>query len=135
MTKKETNIEEYVATGRRKTSVASVRLRPGSGKIDINSRSFENYFPVEFQRKNVIMPLKKIDGEGKYDLVIRVKGGGVEAQATAIRLGLSRALVMEDEDRRHALKSEGFLTRDPRKKERKKYGLAGARKRFQYSKR
>ncbi len=135
MAKKEETTEEYVATGRRKTAVASVRLRPGSGNVDINAREFKDYFPSEFQRNNVLSPLEKVEGKDKYDLVVRVKGGGIEAQATAIRLGLSRALVLEDEDRRQHLKTEGYLTRDPRKKERKKYGLAGARKRFQYSKR
>ncbi len=135
MAKKEETIEEYIATGRRKTAVASVRLRPGSGNVDINARKFEDYFPSEFQRGNVLSPLEKVVGNNKYDVVVRVKGGGIEAQATAIRLGLSRALVLEDEDRRQLLKTEGYLTRDPRKKERKKYGLAGARKRFQYSKR
>lgn len=132
---KETELMEKVATGRRKTAVASVRLRDGSGKIDINHRSFEEYFPLELQRSKILMPLEMAKAVGKYDLVIRVKGGGIEAQATAIRLGLSRALVEEDETLRHDLKSQGFLTRDPRKKERKKYGLAGARKRFQFSKR
>jgi len=135
MAKEEQKIEEYVATGRRKTAVASVRLRPGNGKIDINDRTLEEYFPVEFQRKRVLSPLEKLNRKGQYDLVIRVKGGGVEAQGTAIRLGISRALVIEDEERRQELKGLGYLTRDPRKKERKKYGLAGARKRYQYSKR
>jgi len=135
MAKEEQKIEEYVATGRRKTAVASVRLRPGTGKIDINSRTFKEYFPVEFQRKNVMSPLEKLSRLGQYDLVIRVKGGGIEAQGTAIRLGISRALVVEDAERRQELKGYGYLTRDPRKKERKKYGLAGARKRYQYSKR
>ncbi len=132
---KETELMEKVATGRRKTAVASVRLREGNGKIDINHRSFEEYFPLELQRSKILMPLEIAKAVGKYDLIIRVKGGGIEAQATAIRLGLSRALVEQDEVFRHDLKSHGFLTRDPRKKERKKYGLAGARKRFQFSKR
>ncbi|NGX57372.1 MAG: 30S ribosomal protein S9 [Chlamydiae bacterium] len=135
MAKEKKKIEEFVATGRRKTAVASVRLRPGTGKIDINKRSLEEYFPVEFQRKNLLSPLEKLDRQGNYDLLIRVKGGGIEAQGTAIRLGISRALVIEDESRRSELKGLGYLTRDPRKKERKKYGLAGARKRYQYSKR
>jgi len=133
--KEEEKIEEYVATGRRKSSVASVRLRPGTGKIDINNRTLEEYFPVEFQRQNLLSPLVKLNRMGQYDLIIRVKGGGVEAQGTAIRLGISRALVVEDPERRQELKGHGYLTRDPRKKERKKYGLAGARKRYQYSKR
>jgi len=135
MAKEKKEIEEYVATGRRKTAVASVRIRPGTGKVDINKRTLEEYFPVESQRKNLLSPLEKLDRLGQYDMIIRVKGGGVEAQGTAIRLGISRALVVEDGERRQELKGLGFLTRDPRKKERKKYGLAGARKRFQYSKR
>lgn len=126
---------EYVATGRRKTAVASVRLRPGNGKVDVNERPFEDYFPIEFQRKTILAPLEKLGLNKRYDLLVRVNGGGVEAQATAIRLGISRALVSEDEGVKHALKGEGFLTRDPRKRERKKYGQKGARRRFQFSKR
>jgi small subunit ribosomal protein S9 len=129
------SIEEKVATGRRKTAVASVRLRPGSGKIDINGKEFNQYFPIEIQRQTVLAPFKKIGGHGKYDLVIRVKGGGIEGQAIATRLGISRALSGEDESLHHHYKELGFLTRDSRKRERKKYGLAGARKRFQFSKR
>lgn len=126
---------EYVATGRRKTAVASVRMRPGSGKVDVNARAFEEYFPIEFQRKTILAPLQKLGVEKRYDLVVRVNGGGIEAQATAIRLGISRALVSENEEVKQDLKGEGFLTRDPRKRERKKYGLKGARRRFQFSKR
>jgi small subunit ribosomal protein S9 len=128
-------IEESVATGRRKTSVASVRLRPGTGKIDVNRREMGKYFPSTLQQKTLLAPLKELDLLGKYDLIIRSNGGGIEAQAVAARLGLARALVLEDGDRRSALKALGFLTRDPRKKERKKYGQPGARKRFQFSKR
>lgn len=128
-------IEETLATGRRKTAVASIRLRSGTGEIDINGRRFEEYFPLELQRKAILAPLEKLGGNARYNMIIRVKGGGVEAQAIAIRQGLSRGLVKEDETLRPALKSQGYLTRDPRKKERKKYGLAGARKRFQFSKR
>lgn len=128
-------VEETVATGRRKTAVASVRLRSGTGQIDINGRKIEEYFPLDIQRKTVFAPLEKVGGNARYDMIIRVKGGGIEAQAIAIRLGLARALVENDENLRHDLKSQGFLTRDPRKKERKKYGRAGARKRFQFSKR
>lgn len=127
--------EETVATGRRKTAVASVRLRNGSGQIDINGKSFDHYFPIEFQRRTVLAPLDKLGGNDRYDMVIRVKGGGLEAQAVAVRLGLARALVSNDENLRHEFKTQGFLTRDSRKKERKKYGLAGARKRRQFSKR
>lgn len=128
-------MEEKVATGRRKTAVASVRLRPGTGKIDINGRALEEYFPLEIQQQTVLAPFEKIGGSHKHDLVIRVNGGGVEGQAIAIRLGLSRALVETQEELRPDLKAAGFLTRDSRKKERKKYGRAGARKRFQFSKR
>lgn len=128
-------VEETVAVGRRKTAVASVRVRPGTGKVNVNTREFEEYFPLELQRRGILAPLEKVNGLGKYDLIIRVKGGGVEAQVIAIRLGLSRALVTNDESLKHEMKSVGFLTRDSRKKERKKYGRAGARKRFQFSKR
>lgn len=128
-------IKENTATGRRKTAVASVRLRPGTGKIDINGRSLEQYFPLQIQKDTLLSPLKQLDSVEQYDLIIRVKGGGIEAQVIAARLGISRALVQESEDRKPELKAQGFLTRDPRKKERKKYGLAGARRRFQFSKR
>lgn len=128
-------LEEQVATGRRKTAVASVRLRPGSGKIDINGKKFDEYFPVDIQRQTVLSPFQKLGGNGRFDMVIRVKGGGVEGQAIATRLGIARALIGEDDSLHHAFKEKGFLTRDSRKKERKKYGLAGARKRFQFSKR
>lgn len=128
-------LQEKVATGRRKTAVSSVRLRDGTGKIDINGRKIEEYFPVDVQRQTVLAPFKKLGGHGKFDLVIRVKGGGIEGQAIATRLGISRVLLGEDENLHHEFKSKGFLTRDSRKKERKKYGLAGARKRFQFSKR
>ncbi len=128
-------VEETVTTGRRKTAVASVRLRSGNGQVDINGRSLEQYFPLEIQRKAIFAPLEKLGGHSRYNMIIRVKGGGIEAQAIAIRLGLARALVENDENLRHDFKSHGYLTRDPRKKERKKYGRAGARKRFQFSKR
>lgn len=127
--------KEIIGVGRRKSAVSSVRLRKGTGKIKVNGREFENYFPLALQQVTVMSPLKLFNLNGKYDLVIRVKGGGLEAQATATRLGVSRALVTEVEERRQELKSIGFLTRDPRKKERKKFGLAGARKSFQFSKR
>ncbi len=132
---KQKKIQEFIGVGRRKTSVASVRLRPGKGAIDVNGRNFEDYLPLEVQRERVLAPLNKVGSNGNFDLVIRVKGGGIEGQVDAIRLGLARALVQDDETRHHDLRSEGFLTRDPRKRERKKYGLAGARKRFQFSKR
>jgi small subunit ribosomal protein S9 len=127
--------KEIIGVGRRKTAVASVWLRKGTGAILVNKRKFEDYFSSEEQRNTILSPLDKCDLSNTYDLIIRVKGGGIEAQAVAARLGISRALVEEDEDRRGVLKIEGFLTRDPRKKERKKYGQPGARKRFQFSKR
>ena len=128
-------IEENIGVGRRKRAVASVRLRRGKGAINVNGKAFKEHFPSELQRAAIMAPLVKFELVGKFDLIIRTKGGGIEAQATAARLGISRALVQKDEDYRQELKDLGFLTRDPRKKERKKYGLAGARKRFQFSKR
>lgn len=129
-------MQEFIGTGRRKTSVSSVRLRPnGSGKIEVNGRKIEEYFPLEIQRDEILSPLKKFNLEQKFDIIIRLKGGGIQGQAIATRLGISRALVIQDETRRPDLKELGYLTRDPRKRERKKYGLAGARKRFQFSKR
>ncbi|MGM0440668.1 MAG: 30S ribosomal protein S9 [Chlamydiota bacterium] len=130
-------IQEFIGTGRRKEAVASVRLRPtqGQGKVDVNGRNLEDYFPLELQRKIAFAPLAKLGNQGGYDIIIRIKGGGLEAQVDATQLGVARALVKENEERRSELKVEGYLTRDPRKKERKKYGLAKARKRFQFSKR
>lgn len=128
-------MEETVATGRRKTAVSSVRLRSGSGNIDVNGKKFEQYFPTEVQRQTILAPFETIGGPKKFDLIIRVKGGGIEGQVIATRLGISRALMQENEGLHPEFKSKGFLTRDSRKKERKKYGHAGARKRFQFSKR
>lgn len=129
-------MQEKIGVGRRKTAVASVRLRPGSGKVDINGRKFEEYFASQLQRDVITAPFKTVDTSlDQYDVVVRVKGGGLEGQAVATRLGIARALVQESETRKHDLRIVGFLTRDSRKKERKKYGLAGARKRFQFSKR
>lgn len=128
-------IEEVLATGRRKTAVASVRMREGKGAISVNGRPFEVYFPLELQRKTILSPFEKTGGNKGYDILVRLKGGGIEGQATALSLAIARALVSEDETVRPELKAAGLLTRDPRKKERKKYGLAGARKRFQFSKR
>ncbi|NGX47943.1 MAG: 30S ribosomal protein S9 [Chlamydiae bacterium] len=129
-------MKEFIGIGRRKTSVSSIRLRPnGSGKIDVNGRKFEEYFTLQLQREIILSPLAKFDLLGNYDIIIRVKGGGIQGQMIASRLGISRALVKEDGTKRHDLKEVGFLTRDPRKRERKKYGLAGARKKFQFSKR
>ncbi|MDF2549324.1 MAG: rpsI [Chlamydiales bacterium] len=128
-------MEQFVATGRRKTAVASVYLRRGSGKVQVNGRTFEDYFPLEIQRNTILSPLDTVSNKGSFDLFVRVRGGGLEGQAIAVRLGLSRALVKENGDCQPDLKAKGFLTRDSRKKERKKYGLKGARKRFQFSKR
>ncbi len=127
--------KETIGVGRRKTAVSSVRLRRGTGIIDVNGRSFEEYFPVQLQRDTILAPLNRVGEPARFDLVVRVKGGGIESQAIATRLGISRALVQEDEAVRGDLKQLGFLTRDPRKKERKKYGHKKARKRFQFSKR
>ncbi|NGX37167.1 MAG: 30S ribosomal protein S9 [Chlamydiae bacterium] len=129
-------MEEFIGTGRRKRSVSSVRLRlKGSGKINVNGRKFEDYFPLELQREAILAPLAKFELQSSYDIVIRVKGGGIQGQVIATRLGISRALVEQDATKRHDLKEVGYLTRDARRRERKKYGLAGARKRFQFSKR
>lgn len=128
-------LNETIGIGRRKTAVSSVRVRRGNGIIDVNGRTFEEYFPLQLQRDLILAPLQKFGDVKKVDLVIRVKGGGVESQAIATRLGISRALMENDETVRAPLKELGFLTRDPRKKERKKYGRKKARKRFQFSKR
>jgi small subunit ribosomal protein S9 len=130
-----TQIQEFLGTGRRKTSVARVRLAAGSGKVTINGRPLENYFTVETQRETAISPLNLTQLLNKYDARINVDGGGMSGQAGAVRHGLSRALLEVDANLRPALKAEGYLTRDPRMKERKKYGQPGARKRFQFSKR
>ncbi len=128
-------LEEHVATGRRKRAVSSVRLRPGSGKIDVNGRDFNNYFPLEIQRTTILLPLAMIDAEKDFDIIVRVNGGGIEGQVIATRLGIARALVKQKEERRYDYKVKGYMTRDPRKKERKKYGHKKARKSFQFSKR
>lgn len=128
-------MKEIIAIGRRKCAVSSVRLRTGTGKVKVNGKDIDQYFPLQLQRDTIQSPFKVLNLNSKYDMTIRVKGGGVEAQAEATRLGVSRALVKEEETRKQDLKSVGFLKRDSRKKERKKYGLAGARKSFQFSKR
>jgi len=128
-------VQEFIATGRRKTAVARVRLAPGSGKITVNGRAFENYFPTEALRGVVSRPLALTDNAAKFDARINVTGGGPNGQAGAVRHGLSRALQIADPNLRPALKKDGLLTRDPRERERKKYGQPGARKRFQFSKR
>jgi small subunit ribosomal protein S9 len=127
--------KEFIGTGRRKTAVASILIKRGTGKFDVNGRDLDKYFLSLIQRNTVLSPLKNNLDIKNYDFIIRLKGGGIEAQAVAARLGISRALVKNDETLRGSLKELGYLTRDPRKKERKKYGLAGARKRFQFSKR
>ena len=126
---------EFLGTGRRKTAVARVRLAPGSGKVVINGRPLENYFLVESLRVEALRPLATTELLTKYDVRVNVAGGGMAGQAGAVRHGIARALLAADANLRPALKAEGFLTRDSRKKERKKYGQPGARKRFQYSKR
>jgi small subunit ribosomal protein S9 len=128
-------IQEFLGTGRRKTSVARVRLAAGSGKVTVNGRALENYFMVETQREIAISPLSRVDLLTKYDARINVTGGGLSGQAGAVRHGIARALLQVDANLRAALKAEGYLTRDSRMKERKKYGQPGARKRFQFSKR
>ena len=126
---------EYYATGRRKTSTARVFLRPGKGAITVNHREFEQFFPTDSLRMNVRRPLVLTETGDKFDILATVAGGGVNGQAGAIRLGISRALVAFNAELRRQLKKDGLLTSDSRIKERKKYGLAGARKRFQFSKR
>lgn len=121
--------------GRRKNAVARIYLRNGSGKVTINDREFETYFPQKIHRDDILGPFKVTDTLGKFDLFANVAGGGISGQAEAIRLGISRALEALNPDVRPALKAEGFLRRDPRMVERKKYGQAKARKRFQFSKR
>ena len=128
-------IEEYVATGRRKTSMASVRLRPGAGHVKINGREAKEYFNTEILMQKAFEPLDAVGFVGRFDIVARVKGGGVTGQAGAFRHGLAKALTIFDPALRGQLKQHGFLTRDPRMKERKKYGQPGARARFQFSKR
>src|SRR6266542_2287519 len=127
--------EEFVATGRRKTSVARIRMTAGSGKIDINGRNFEDYFPTAPLQNTVLQPLQVAKVVNTYDVSINASGGGVAGQAGAARLAISRALIQADANLRGGLKSEGLLRRDPRMKERKKSGQPGARKRFQFSKR
>jgi small subunit ribosomal protein S9 len=126
---------QYYGTGRRKTSTARVFLRPGTGAININRRAFEEFFPREALRTAIRTPLVLTETADKFDILATVAGGGVSGQAGAVRLGIARALVEYNLELRKKLKAEGMLTRDARAKERKKYGMAGARKRFQFSKR
>ena len=126
---------EFLGTGRRKTAIARVRLTSGTGKITVNGRAFDHYFPVDSLRMTAVQPLTLTGTAEKFDVRIKVTGGGPCGQAGAVRHGIARALLTVDAALRPSLKAEGLLTRDPRMRERKKYGQPGARKRFQYSKR
>jgi small subunit ribosomal protein S9 len=128
-------LNQYYATGRRKTSTARVFLRPGTGTITVNHREFDDFFRAESVRTRVKVPLVLTETADKFDVLATVRGGGMTGQAGAIRLGIARALCDFDAELRGKLKKDGLLTRDARAKERKKYGMAGARKRFQFSKR
>ena len=128
-------IVQYLGTGRRKRSVARIFLRPGKGDITVNGRPFEGYFPTEAVRNTVRQPLLATETADKFDILILADGGGVSGQAGAAKMGVARALVEFNAELRGKLKKLGFLTRDPRQHERKKYGQKGARKRFQFSKR
>jgi small subunit ribosomal protein S9 len=127
--------QEFLGTGRRKTAVARVRIASGSGKIVINGRALENYFLTDSQRSLVTQPFSTSSTTGKFDVRVNVSGGGPNGQAGAVRHGIARALIEADVALRPALKADGLLTRDPRMRERKKYGQPGARKRYQFSKR
>jgi small subunit ribosomal protein S9 len=126
---------QYYGTGRRKTSTARVYLRPGAGTIQINRKAFDQYFPNETLRMIIRQPLHLTDTTNKFDVYVNVDGGGISGQAGAVRHGITRALLEFNSDLRHTLKQAGLITRNPRVKERKKYGQKGARKRFQFSKR
>lgn len=128
-------VTEYTATGRRKTAVARVRLAHGVGKMIINGKELADFFPLESTRIYVEQPFVVTESEKQYDVIVNVKGGGVNGQAGAIRHGIARALIQADPELKDTLKKKGFLTRDARMKERKKPGQPGARKRFQFSKR
>lgn len=127
--------EKYYATGKRKTAIARVWLSSGSGNVQVNGRLIDDYFDMDIARMVVEKPFVITDTHGKFDVLVNVGGGGKMAQSEAIRHGISKALLQVSDDYRLPLKKAGLLTRDPRSKERKKYGLAGARKRYQYSKR
>jgi small subunit ribosomal protein S9 len=127
--------EKYYGTGRRKAAVARVWMRPGAGTIEVNGRQLDDYFPRATSRMVLMQPLVLTETEGKFDIKINVRGGGQNGQADAVKHGISRALLRYSVELRSQLKRAGFLTRDARVKERKKYGQPGARKRFQYSKR
>ena len=125
----------HFSPGKRKTAVARVILRPGSGNILVNRRPYDQYFPRQASQLLILQPFEIVEAIGRYDIEANVAGGGLAAQADAVRFGIARALTSVDSERRTPLKRAGLLTRDARKKERKKYGQPGARKRFQYSKR
>jgi small subunit ribosomal protein S9 len=129
------NTKEYLGTGRRKTAVARVRIKPGEGKVNVNGREFDKYFFLEDQRMIAMQPFAATENENKFDVRVNVSGGGLSGQAEAMRHGIARALLVVDPEHRPVLKAAGLLTRDARQRERKKYGQPGARKRFQYSKR
>lgn len=126
---------DYYATGKRKCAIAKTWMTPGSGNITINNRPMDNYFSIETAKTAVMQPLELTGNTKSFDIKVRVLGGGITGQAGAIRHGITKALVLSDPDLRAALKKAGFVKRDPRQKERKKYGQPGARKRFQFSKR
>jgi len=127
---------DYIwGTGRRKSSVARVRIKPGTGTIQINKREFKQYFPTIDSQNSVLGPLTAIEGVDKWDIIVKVHGGGPTGQSGAVRLGIARCLIKADEALEHSLREGGFLTRDSRMKERKKYGQKGARAKFQFSKR
>lgn len=128
-------MEVYIATGRRKNAIARVRMTPGDGKIEVNGKGLLEYFRRETLKMDIEQPLEVTETMGKYDFSISVISGGLSGQAGAVRLGIARALLVFSEDFRSVLRRGGFLTRDPREKERRKYGLAKARKRYQFSKR
>ncbi len=127
--------ERHYATGKRKTAVARVYIRPGTGNILVNGRPYDQYFPRQASQLLILQPFELVEAMSRYDVEANVAGGGLAAQADSVRFGIARALTVADLERRTPLKRAGLLTRDARKKERKKYGQPGARKRFQYSKR
>lgn len=127
--------QEFIATGRRKTAVARIRMSPGTGKIEVNGKPFDEYFKTSALQNTVLQPFEVAKSVNAFDLLVNATGGGVNGQAGAIRLAIARALTETNPELRGSLKSEGMLTRDPRMKERKKAGQPGARKRFQFSKR
>lgn len=129
------SLVQYTAIGRRKTSVARVYLRSGSGKIVVNKRPIEDYFPLAWRRKQIVKPLEIAEKAGNFDIVVNARGGGSTGQAEAIQLGIAKALINFDEELRKPLRDAKMVTRDPRMVERKKYGQPKARKRFQFSKR